>query len=72
MTFIYSPFSVLAAVFVYFFVPELRQRSLEQIDDMLNEILPTRAFSLYICRLSGGLPVEGRGEEDIDYIEHMG
>ncbi|KAE8377612.1 general substrate transporter [Aspergillus bertholletiae] len=68
IAFIYGSFSVFAFLFVFFFVPELRQRSLEQIDEMFNEQLPTRSFSSYICRLrdEGGMTKES---ETVEYIE---
>ncbi|CAG8905422.1 unnamed protein product [Penicillium egyptiacum] len=51
VAFIYGAFSIVSVIFVWFFVPELRQRSLEQIDEMFRERLPTRAFKTHVCRI---------------------
>ena len=40
----------MAAVFVFFVVPELNQRSLEQIDELFEQKVPTRQFPSYVCR----------------------
>jgi SP family sugar:H+ symporter-like MFS transporter len=69
VTFIYGSISVLSVLFAYFFVPELRRRSLEQIDEMFNEELPTREFSSYVCRCWGDVELCGKDEEDVDHIE---
>ncbi|KAF4180769.1 hypothetical protein CNMCM8694_007768 [Aspergillus lentulus] len=58
VAFIYGSFSVLAAAFVWFIVPELRQRSLEEIDEMFQERLPTRAFASYVCRVPDEIALE--------------
>ncbi|KAF7183311.1 hypothetical protein CNMCM7691_003224 [Aspergillus felis] len=58
VAFIYGSLSVLAALFVWFVVPELRQRSLEEIDEMFQERLPTRAFALYVCRVPDEVALE--------------
>ncbi|KAJ5474494.1 sugar transporter [Penicillium sp. IBT 31633x] len=67
VAFIYGAFSVLAFVFVWFVVPELRQRSLEQIDEMFQEKLPTRAFKSYVCRVPG--QVISDKSDEIEYVE---
>lgn len=46
---IYGSFSVLSMVFVYFFVPETKGRSLEELDEMFQRKLPTRQFRKYVC-----------------------
>ncbi|OGM47220.1 putative hexose carrier protein [Aspergillus bombycis] len=66
VAFIYGSLSVLGFLFVFFFVPELRQRSLEQIDEMFNEQLPTRRFASYVCKR----PSEGRAEKEIETVEY--
>ncbi|GMF75385.1 unnamed protein product [Aspergillus oryzae] len=70
VAFIYGSLSVVAFLFTFFFVPELRQRSLEQIDEMFNEQLPTRSFASYVCNI----PDEGRVEkqtETVEYVENL-
>ncbi|KAE8400124.1 general substrate transporter [Aspergillus pseudonomiae] len=67
VAFIYGSLSVVGFLFVFFFVPELRQRSLEQIDEMFNEQLPTRGFASYACKR----PSEGRAEKEIETVEYV-
>lgn len=63
VAFIYGSLSVVSFLFTWFFVPELNQRSLEQIDEMFEDRLPTRAFSSHVCRTAVDLTVEKRNEE---------
>ncbi|KAL6230152.1 hypothetical protein BDW75DRAFT_223388 [Aspergillus navahoensis] len=50
VAFIYGGLSAVAAGFVWFFVPELKQRSLEEIDEMFAEGVSARAFGKYQCQ----------------------
>ncbi|KAL4903989.1 hypothetical protein BDW74DRAFT_185723 [Aspergillus multicolor] len=61
VAFIYGGFSVAAAVFVWFLVPELKQRSLEEIDEMFAEGVAAQAFGGYRCQ--GGMVKESAGEK---------
>ncbi|KAI1342309.1 putative transporter [Xylariaceae sp. FL0016] len=45
--FVYGSFSVIAVVFVFFFVPELKGRSLEELDEMFQAGVPARKFRDY-------------------------
>jgi SP family sugar:H+ symporter-like MFS transporter len=47
--FIWGAFSLFGAVFVYFCVPEMKGRSLEELDELFNEKVPARKFKGYIC-----------------------
>ncbi|KAF2018183.1 putative high-affinity glucose transporter [Aaosphaeria arxii CBS 175.79] len=49
VTFIYGAFSVVAILFVFFFVPETKYRSLEELDEMFQERVATRKFKKHIC-----------------------
>ncbi|KAL3442723.1 general substrate transporter [Aspergillus insuetus] len=49
VTFIYGAFSVVAAVWVWWFVPETKDRSLEELDDMFQAKVKTREFRRYVC-----------------------
>jgi MFS transporter, SP family, sugar:H+ symporter len=40
---------LIAAVWVYFFLPEVKGRSLEEIDEMFQKRLPARKFRKYVC-----------------------
>ncbi|KAJ5371958.1 hypothetical protein N7517_003964 [Penicillium concentricum] len=47
--FVWFSSSVMALVFIYFFVPEVRGRSLEEIEEMFDKNVPARKFQSYIC-----------------------
>lgn len=49
VAFIYGSLSIAAFLFSWFFVPELKQRSLEQIDELFQQRIPTRKFESYVC-----------------------
>lgn len=45
--FIWFPSCVIAATWVFFFLPEVKNRTLEEIDEMFNAKLPARKFRRY-------------------------
>lgn len=47
--FIWFPSCVIAATWVFFFLPEVKNRTLEEIDEMFNEGLAARKFRTYVC-----------------------
>jgi len=40
---------LIVTLFVYFYLPEVRGRSLEEIDEMFRNGVPTRHFQKYVC-----------------------
>ncbi|PLB48749.1 sugar transporter [Aspergillus steynii IBT 23096] len=50
VAFIYGGLSVAATGFVWFVVPEMKRRSLEEIDEMFAEKVPSREFRGYCCK----------------------
>ncbi|RAL13451.1 high-affinity glucose transporter [Aspergillus homomorphus CBS 101889] len=75
VAFIYGGFSVVATVFVWFIVPELKQRSLEEIDEMFVERVSARGFATYRCQreiLAEGLEGKvGMVEEQEECVEKV-
>ena len=55
---IWAPSCAIAAVFIYFFLPEVKGRSLEEIDEMFMARLPARKFRKYVC--TGQAAIEGK------------
>jgi len=51
--YIWFPSSLLSAAFIYFCLPELKGRTLEEIDEMFEARLPARKFRHYKCQISG-------------------
>lgn len=49
VTFIYGGFSLLALVFVFSSVPETKNRSLEELDEMFQNNVPIRKFRDYVA-----------------------
>lgn len=40
---------IISTVFVWYMLPDVNGRSLEEIDEMFRENVPTRAFKTYVC-----------------------
>ncbi|KAH8434272.1 uncharacterized protein LDX57_011910 [Aspergillus melleus] len=68
VAFIYGGLSVVAFLFAWFFVPELNQRSLEEIEQMFEDRLPTRTFKSHVCRAPAD--VTEKKEADV-FIENV-
>lgn len=47
--YIWFPSCVVAATWVFFFLPEVKNRTLEEIDEMFDARLPARKFATYKC-----------------------
>lgn len=47
--FIWAPSCAISAVWVFFFLPEVKNRTLEEIDEMFNAKLSARSFGKYKC-----------------------
>ncbi|KAJ5110083.1 hypothetical protein N7532_002728 [Penicillium argentinense] len=65
---IYGALSIVAFVFAWFFVPEMKQRTLEQIDEMFQDEVPTRAFQSHVCRLPMETVVKEGQEEFVESV----
>ncbi|KAL4861193.1 hypothetical protein BDV12DRAFT_208297 [Aspergillus spectabilis] len=69
VAFIYGALSLLACGFAWVFVPEMRQRTLEGIDEMFRDGVPTRAFKSHVCRVPGVI-LAGK-EEAEEFVENV-
>ncbi|KAJ5178453.1 uncharacterized protein N7500_001152 [Penicillium coprophilum] len=67
VAFVYGALSIVSFVFAWFFIPEMRQRTLEQIDEMFQDGLATRSFKSHICRSPGETAVK---EESDEFVEN--
>lgn len=46
---IYGSISLLAIIFVFFFVPEMKGRSLEELDELFHAKVPAWKAKNYVC-----------------------
>ncbi|KAK0710238.1 general substrate transporter [Lasiosphaeria miniovina] len=60
--YIWLPSCLISAAWVYFFLPEVKNRTLEEIDEMFEARLPAKKFRKYVC-VSGGTVASG---SDVD------
>ncbi|KAK7966829.1 uncharacterized protein PG986_001106 [Apiospora aurea] len=60
--YIWLPSCIIAAVWVYLFLPEVKGRTLEEIDEMFASRLPARKFRGYVC-VENRPSVDGEKEE---------
>ncbi|KAF2203671.1 general substrate transporter [Delitschia confertaspora ATCC 74209] len=68
--FIWFPSCVIAATWVFFFLPEVKGRTLEEIDEMFEARLPARRFAGYICvGAHGGSEKEVTGGREKGEVE---
>lgn len=59
--YIWAPSCLIAAAWVYIFLPEVKGRSLEEIDEMFAERLPAKKFRKYECTGTAALESKMRG-----------
>lgn len=46
---IWGPSCFITVIWVYFYLPEIKNRTLEEIDEMFEARLPARKFRKYVC-----------------------
>lgn len=62
---IWGPSCFVTVIWIYFYLPEIKNRTLEEIDEMFEAKppLPARKFRKYVC--TGHIDVAGAGEEKV-------
>ncbi|KAJ2894784.1 hypothetical protein MKZ38_007213 [Zalerion maritima] len=70
--YIWFPSALVAATWVYFFLPEVKGRTLEEIDEMFEAKLPARKFHKYKCAGRARLEDPKKGDEAPYDAEHRG
>ncbi|KAL2018419.1 hypothetical protein VTK56DRAFT_838 [Thermocarpiscus australiensis] len=70
--FIWAPSCFVSALWVYMFLPEVKDRTLEEIDEMFEARLPARKFRKYVCvgRTGGDAAVASDSDEKAAEIVH--
>ena len=62
---------MILAIFTWFFLPETRDRTLEEIHEMFEARLPARKFKHYVCIGVEGYAAEAMGK-DLSERKNMG
>jgi MFS transporter, SP family, sugar:H+ symporter len=71
--YIYGSFSILTCFFSYFYVPELKNRSLEEVDEIFENNIPARKTGSYVATGIGRQITEAEGATKVHQhndIEH--
>jgi hypothetical protein len=63
---------MILAVFVWFFLPETRDRTLEEIHEMFEAKVPARKFKTYVCVGVEGYAAEATGKDALHRDEKTG
>ncbi|KAJ4394501.1 hypothetical protein N0V93_003719 [Gnomoniopsis smithogilvyi] len=61
----------LGAIWVFFFLPEVKDRTLEEIDEMFEARVPARKFRKYVCVGRAGREAEKKTEEVVEHAEEV-
>ena len=71
---IWGPSCFITAAWVYFYLPEIKNRTLEEIDEMFEARLPARKFRKYVCtgRVAAGPDdkIESRDSDKDEVVHH--
>jgi len=65
--YIWFPSCIVAALWVFFFLPETKGRTLEEIDEMFEARLPARKFRHYVCSGKRG-EGESKASSDVEKV----
>ncbi|KAF9017776.1 general substrate transporter [Hymenopellis radicata] len=68
IAYLWGGFSVVALFFCFFFVPELKGRSLEDLDELFYNKVPTRKFAAYKVTPS---TTKAKDEDEKEHAEHV-
>ncbi|KAI0482082.1 MFS monosaccharide transporter-like protein [Xylariaceae sp. FL0804] len=70
--YVWTPSCALAALWVWLYLPEVRGRSLEEIDEMFEARIPARKFRKYRCTGTHAALEEKKEEAEVDHVEVRG
>ncbi|KAH8785131.1 general substrate transporter [Diaporthe sp. PMI_573] len=66
--YLWTPGCVLGAIWVYIYLPEVKDRNLEEIDEMFLARLPAKKFRQYECTGIGALTAENESNSSISNV----
>ena len=58
--------------FTYFFIPETRDRTLEEISELFDAKVPARRFKGYVCTSTQAMAAQVLKDGDVDTIHAEG
>lgn len=68
--YIWFPSCLIAAAFIYIYMPEIKDRTLEEITEMFEAKLPARKFEKYVC-VGSAAAAEKQNEKEISTVEEI-
>jgi SP family sugar:H+ symporter-like MFS transporter len=71
---IWGPSCFITVLWVYFYLPEIKDRTLEEVDEMFEARLPARKFRKYVCTghyVPGGDEKVKRSDSEKNEIVHQ-
>lgn len=70
-SYIWFASNTIVFMFIYFFMPETRGRTLEEIHEMFEEGVPSRKFKGFICAATQAMATEVIEKERSTHIEEI-
>lgn len=67
---IWGPSCFITVIWIYFFLPEIKNRTLEEIDEMFEAKLPARKFRKYVCVGRHVTDEKFSNEDGVEYREN--
>jgi len=64
--------NVIVVIFTWFFLPETKDRTLEEIHEMFEAKLPARKFKSYVCVNVEAMAAEAVGKDSVQREEKTG
>ena len=69
-TYIWAASNFICVAWFYFFLPETKARSLEELDEIFEARVAARKFRLYVCRIVEDAKHDVYGKETVETTKH--
>ena len=69
-TYIWAASNFICVAWFYFFLPETKARSLEELDEIFEARVAARKFRLYVCRIVEDAKHDVFGKETVETTKH--
>lgn len=70
-SYIWFASNTIVFLFIYFFLPETRGRTLEEIHEMFEEGVPSKKFKGFVCAATQAMATEVIEKERNEHIEEI-